>query len=167
MAGIGQSFHLYSPMQLASYAMGLGNQGVRYKATFLDRVLSSDYRKLVYENKPQILSTLKISDVAYKTYLDGMIRVAHMSGGTAYNVFKNYPIQVAAKTGTAQHNPAASDNASFICFAPANNPRIAIAVYGERTGGGGGKLAEVAKSILDMYFGYSTGDVDSNENQVG
>ncbi len=167
MAGIGQSFHRYTPMQLASYAMGLGNQGLRYKATFLDRVLSSDYRSLVYENKAQVLSTLDISKTAYETYLDGMIRVAHWSGGTAYNVFKNYPIQIAAKTGTAEDNPAASDNASFICFAPANDPQIAIAVYGEKTGGGGGRLAEVAKSILDMYFGYSTGDVDSNENQVG
>lgn len=167
MAGIGQSFHRYTPMQLASYAMGLGNKGVRYKATFLDRVMSSDYRKLIYDNKPQILSTLQISQTAYDTYLDGMIRVAHMSGGTAYNVFKNYPVQVAAKTGTAEDNPAASDNASFICFAPANEPRIAIAVYGEKTGGGGGRLAGVAKAILDMYFGYSTGDVESNENQVG
>ena len=167
MAGIGQSFHRYTPIQLASYAMGLGNRGVRYKATFLDRVLSADYRSLVYENKAQILSTLQISQEAYDTYLDGMIRVAHWSGGTAYSVFKNYPITIAAKTGTAEDNVAASDNASFICFAPANDPQIAIAVYGEKTGGGGGRLAQVAKAILDMYFGYSTGDVDSNENQLG
>ncbi len=167
MAGIGQSFHRYTPMQLASYAMGLGNRGLRYKATFLDRVLSSDYHRVVHENKAQVLSTLTISQTAYETYLDGMTRVTHMSGGTAYSVFKNYPIQVAAKTGTAEDNPAASDNASFICFAPANDPHIAIAVYGEKTGGGGGRLADVAKQILDMYFGYSTGDVDSNENQVG
>ena len=167
MAGIGQSFHRYTPMQLACYAMALGNRGVRYKATFLDRVLSSDYRSLVYENKAQILSTLSISDEAYETYLDGMTRVAHMGGGTAYSVFKNYPITIAAKTGTAEDNPAASDNASFICFAPAKNPRIAIAVYGEKTGGSGGRMAQVAKAILDMYFGYSTGDVDSNENQLG
>ena len=167
MAGIGQSFHRYTPMQLASYAMGLGNRGLRYKATFLDRVLSSDYRSQLYTNKAQVLSTLTISQTAYDTYLDGMIRVAHASGGTAYSAFKNYPIQVAAKTGTAQDNPTVSDNASFICFAPANDPQIAIAIYGEKTGGGGGRLAQVAKAILDMYFGYSTGDVDSNENQVG
>jgi penicillin-binding protein 2 len=167
MAGIGQSFHRYSPMQLASYAMGLGNQGVRYKATFLDRVLSPDYHKIVMDNPPQILSQLEISNTAYDTYLDGMIRVSNWSGGTACSVFKNYPIEVAGKTGTAEDNPNYSDNASFICFAPANDPRIAIAVYGERTGGGGGRLAGVAKAILDMYFGFSTGDVDSNENQVG
>lgn len=165
MASIGQSFHRYTPMQLASYAMGLANQGTRYKATFLDRVISADYRTLVYENRVQVLSTMEISKTAYKTYLEGMIRVAHMGGGTAYNVFKNYPITIAAKTGTAEGNVNASDSSSFICFAPAENPRIAIAIYGEQTGGG--KMAEVAKAILDIYFGFSTGDVDSFENQLG
>ena len=167
MAGIGQSYHRYTPMQLASYAMALGNRGVRYKATFLDRVISADYRSVIFENKAQVLSTLEISNTAYETYLDGMTRVAHMGGGTAYSTFKNYPITIAAKTGTAEDNLMASDNASFICFAPANNPQIAIAVYGEKTGGGGGRLAGVAKAILDMYFGFSTGDVDSFENQLG
>jgi penicillin-binding protein 2 len=165
MASIGQSFHRYTSMQLASYAMGLGNQGLRYKATFLDRVLASDYRTLVYENKVQVLSNMEISNGAYNTYVEGMIRVCNVSGGTAYSIFKDYPIQVAGKTGTAEGIPGASDNSSFICFAPAKDPRIAIAVYGEQTGGG--KMAEVAKAIMDVYFGLSTGDVDSNENQIG
>ncbi len=165
MASIGQSFHRYTPMQLASYAMGLGNRGTRYKATFLDRVISSDYRSLVYENKAQVLSTLEISNTAYQAYLDGMIQVTSISGGTAYSIFKNYPITVAGKTGTAEGITGNSDNSSFICFAPAENPRIAIAVYGEQTGGG--KMAEVAKAIMDLYFGFSTGDVDSSENQLG
>lgn len=165
MASIGQSFHRYTSMQLASYAMGLGNQGLRYKATFLDRVISSDYRTLVYENKVQVLSSIEISNGAYNTYLEGMRQVCHVSGGTAYSIFKDYPITVAGKTGTAEGIVGTSDNSSFICFAPANDPRIAIAVYGEQTGGG--KMAEVAKAIMDIYFGLSTGDVDSNENQIG
>lgn len=165
MASIGQSFHRYTPMQLASYAMGLANRGLRYKATFLDRVIASDYRTLVYENKVQVLSEMEISNGAYKTYLEGMIRVTSVSGGTAYTIFKNYPIEVAGKTGTAEGIIGASDNSSFICFAPAKDPQIAIAVYGEQTGGG--KMAEVAKAILDVYFGFSTGDVDLPENGLG
>lgn len=165
MASIGQSFHRYTPMQLASYAMGLGNRGTRYKATFLDRVLSPDYRSIVFENNVQVLSTMTISDTAYRTYLEGMIQVTSISGGTAYSIFKNYPITVAGKTGTAEGIPGNSDNSSFICFAPAENPRIAIAVYGEQTGGG--KMAQVAKAIMDLYFGFSTGDVDTPENELG
>ena len=165
MAGIGQSFHRYTTMQLASYTMGLANQGLRYKATFLDRVISSDYRTLVYENKVQVLSSMEISNGAYRTYLEGMKRVCHASGGTANGVFQNYPITVAGNTGTAEGIVGTSTSNLFICFAPANDPHIAIAVYGEQTGGA--KMAEVAKAILDIYFGLSTGDVDSNENQIG
>ena len=165
MASIGQSYHRYTTMQLASYTMGLANQGLRYEATFLDRVISSDYRTLVYENKVQVLSKMEISNTAYKTYLEGMVRVTSINGGTAYSTFRNYPISVAGKTGTAEGIIGTSDSSSFICFAPAQNPRIAIAVYGEQIGGG--KVAEVAKAILDVYFGFSTGDVDSNENQIG
>jgi penicillin-binding protein 2 len=92
--------------------------------------------------------------------------VAGTSGGTAYSTFKNYPVAVAAKTGTAESSPGASANGAFVCFAPADDPQIAIAIYGERAGGGG-KLAPVAKEILDVFFGFSTGDADSLENQLG
>ena len=166
MSGIGQSYNRFTPMQLASYAMALANQGTRYKATFLDRVVSADYRELVYENKAQILTTMSITDEAYRIYLRGMKEVASVGSGTAYGTFKNYPIPVAAKTGTAEDNPAASSNGAFICFAPADDPRIAIVVYGEKIGGGS-RLASVAKEILDLYFGISTGEVETPENGVG
>ena len=91
--------------------------------------------------------------------------VAGVSGGTAYSTFKNYPIAVAAKTGTAEAGPG-SANGAFVCFAPADDPQIAIAIYGEKAGGGG-KLASIAKEILNVYFGFSTGDTDSLENQLG
>lgn len=166
MNGIGQSYNSFTPMQLASYTMGLANQGTRYKATFLNRVISSDYRNLVYENKTQILTQMDITDEAHEVYLSGMKLVAGESGGTAYSTFKNYPITVAAKTGTAEATPGASANGAFVCFAPADDPQIAIAIYGEKAGGGG-KLAPVAKEIMDVYFGFSTGDTDSLENQLG
>ncbi|MBE6977903.1 MAG: hypothetical protein E7438_04595 [Ruminococcaceae bacterium] len=166
MNGIGQSLNAFTPMQLASYTMGLANQGTRYKATFLNRVISSDYRQLILENKTQVLSELPITDEAYAVYLDGMKLVASDSQGTAYSTFKNYAVSVAAKTGTAESSPGASANGAFVCFAPADDPQIAIAVYGEKAGGGG-KLAPVAKEILDVFFGFSTGDTDSLENQLG
>ncbi len=165
MTGIGQSFNSFTPIQLASYTMALANQGTRYKATFLDRVVSSDYRSLIFENNIQLLSSMPISDEAYGAYLAGMKLVTSNSYGTAYSTFWNYPVAVAAKTGTAEAGPG-SANGSFICFAPADDPQIAIAVYGEKVGGGG-RLAGVARDILDVYFGYSTGDTDSFENQLG
>ena len=92
--------------------------------------------------------------------------VAHDPSGTAWTTFKNYPIQIAAKTGTAQTGiPNASDNGAFICFAPADDPQIAIAVYVEK-GGHGATIATVAKSIMDIYFSVGEiGDVPTYENQ--
>lgn len=164
MAGIGHSENYFTPIQMAVYASTLANGGVRNKATFLSRVVSSDYRNLVYENTVQVLSVLNISQEARQAYLSGMKKVAQESGGTAYSTFKNYPISVAAKTGTAQIGPGlGSSNGAFICFAPAEEPRIAIAVYGEKVDGGS-YLAPVARAILDAYFGLNSGDVENFEN---
>ena len=164
MAGIGQSFNKFTPMQLAVYVSTLCNQGVRYKATFLNRVMESDYSAMLHENLPQILSTFAISDEAYEAYTTGMRMVVSEIGGTAYSQLHNYPIPVAAKTGTAETD-SGSANGAFVCYAPYDDPQIAIVVYGEKAGGGS-RLISVAKAILDVYFDIDSGDVDSWENQV-
>ncbi len=164
MAGIGQSVNSFTPIQMAVYASTLANQGVRNRATFLSRVVSADYSSLIYESKVEVLSKLNMTDEAKSMYLEGMKMVAQESGGTAYSTFKNYPVSVAAKTGTAEG--VGTSNGAFICFAPADDPQIAIAVYGEHVKGGS-YLAPVAKAIMDVYFGLDTGDVDNFENQLG
>ena len=79
--------------------------------------------------------------------------------GTASTVFNGYPIPVCAKTGTAEHGGGGSDNGSFVLFAPANDPQIAIMVYVEK-GAQGGNLGKIAKAILDYYFS-SSGELDT------
>ena len=74
--------------------------------------------------------------------------------GTAYNYLSDYDVTVACKTGTAQHGSGGSDNASFVLYAPADDPEIAIAIYVEH-GAQGGALATIARSILDYYFASS------------
>ena len=69
----------------------------------------------------------------------------------ARSSFADYPIDVCAKTGTAEHDAGGSSHASFVCFAPAGDPEIAIAIYVEK-GGSGASLGRIAKSILDAYF---------------
>lgn len=167
LTGIGQAENRFTPMQLCTYVATLANQGVRYKATFLNRVVTSDYSSVVYENAASVMSEMAMSDEAYDAVLTGMKKVASESGGTAYKVFGNYPIQVAAKTGTAQTGiKDHSDNGAFVCFAPADDPQIAVVVYGERAGSGG-NLGPVAKAVLDAYFGTEGGDAMIGENQVG
>ena len=159
LTGIGQAENRFTPLQLAVYACTLANQGTRYKATFLNRVASSDYRTLVYENQPEILSQMDIPNDCYQTYLEGMRAVASLPGGTASNYFggvkdapgRNYPVTVCAKTGTAQHASGGSDHGAFICFAPMEDPEIAVACFGEKVGHGS-SLAKVADEIIESYY---------------
>ena len=166
-ASIGQDDNRFTPIQLCSYVTTLVNQGTRYKATFLNRVVSADYSELVYENSTEVLSQMAISDQAYNAYTTGMQLAASESGGTAYSTFRNYPVKVAAKTGTAQTGVNNhSDNGAFVCYAPADDPQIAVVVYGERAGHGR-SLGDVAKEVLDAYFGYGQyGDISAPENGI-
>ena len=148
---IGQSENRFSPMQMAVYTAALANRGVRYKATFLNRVISADYQELLYEMRPTVASRLEISDEAYQVYTQGMREAVTAPNGTANKVFGSYPIAVCAKTGTAQHGVAGSDHASFVCYAPADDPQVAIAVYVEK-GAQGGSLGNIAKVMFDTYF---------------
>jgi len=168
-AAIGQSDNRFTPIQLCSYAATLANRGTRYKATFLSRVVSSDYRQLLLESERTVLSHMDISDDAYLAYSTGMNLVTKYKedwNGTAASTFDGYPIEVCAKTGTAQAGPTSSDHGAFVCYAPMSEPEIAIAIYGEKAGHGS-SLAAIGKSILDVYFEVGeAGEVDSFENQM-
>ena len=148
---IGQSENRFTPMQMAVYTAALANHGVRYKATFLNRIISPDYQDLVYELKPTVAARLEISEDAYETYTLGMHMVTSEPGGSGYKVFGDYEIPVAAKTGTAQHGGEGSDHAAFVCYAPFDDPQIAVAIYVEK-GAQGGALGNIARAIFDVYF---------------
>ena len=166
MASIGQSINSFTPVQLCSYTATLANRGVRYKATFLSRVLDADYSGVTYTNEPVVLSTLDISDEAYAAYTQGMRMV--ITEGSVRKYFSDLPISVAAKTGTAQTDAgdAYSDNGAFVCYAPYEDPEIAVVVYGEKAGHGS-TMAQIARGILDTYFSdVLAGGSNSGENTV-
>ena len=176
LAAIGQSENRFTPLQLCVYACTLANQGTRYSATFLNRVVSSDYRELIEQNEPEIVSTMDISWETYDMYVRGMRKVITELGGTARKYFGgredpdgigSFPVAVCAKTGTAEHASGGSDHGSFICFAPMEDPVIAVAIYGEKVAHGA-SLAPVAEQILEEYFDtiYAS-DVFTYENQIG
>ena len=181
LTAIGQSENRFTPMQLCVYASTLANKGTRLKATFLSRVVSSDYRTLVRESTPEILSTMEIDEVTYMTYMQGMRQVISGPRGTGNKYFGGpkdwigdsnglwpYPeIEVCAKTGTAETFKDRSDNGAYICFAPMNDPQIAIAIYAER-GAHGSTFAVVAEEIMKAYFSLGdSGDVTVQENRLG
>ena len=136
-AVIGQSLNKFTPLQLACYASALANKGTRYEATLLSRVVSWDYQDLIEESKPVVASTLEISEKALNALDQGMRMTASI--GTAEQYLRDYPIPIACKTGTAQWQGttstgsfSGSDHASFVLYAPADDPEIAISVYAHR-----------------------------------
>ena len=160
LSAIGQSENRFTPLQLCVYACTLANNGTRMKATFLNRIVSADYRTLVEETQPQVMSTYEICNDAYISYMEGMQRVIYAQGGTARKIFNGFEdtthtfpsdIRVCAKTGTAQTFETWSDHGAFICFAPADDPQIAVALYGERIAHPTA-IAEVAEHIMKAYF---------------
>ena len=168
LAAIGQDENKFSPLQLCVYVSTLANQGVRMKATFLNRVVSADYRSLVYENEPKVMSKLKISDATYDAYVQGMIKVVSGAYGTARKTMDGLNVKVAGKTGTAQTGMLGSDHGAFVCFAPAEDPEIAICVYGEKAAHGA-TLGLCAKAIIQYYFDNNdeVGSVVAYENTLG
>ncbi len=149
MASIGQSITTATPLQLCRYVAALSTGGTLYNATFLRRAVSSDFQTLVEANGFAPVSTGLISDTEYQVIKEGMVQCS--TEGTAMSYLKDYRVTVASKTGTAQHGNGGSDNASFVCWAPADDPEIAIAVYVEH-GDTGGYFSQVAKDIMDYYF---------------
>ncbi len=149
MASIGQSITTATPIQLCRYVAALSTGGTLYNATFLRRAVSSDFQTLVEANKFAPVATDLMSEDEYTVIKEGMVECA--TDGTAKTYFENFGYSVACKTGTAQHGNGGSDNASFVCWAPADNPEIAIAVYVEH-GDTGGFFSNVAKDILEYYF---------------
>ena len=178
LTAIGQSENRFTPLQLCVYTCTLANRGTRYRATFLNRVASSDYRTLIKENKPEIVSTMEIYPETYNTYVEGMRRCVTMAGGTAQKYFgywngsrnyqSNFPdIAVCAKTGTAEHSSGGSDHGAFVCFAPMEDPEIAIAIFGEKVAHGS-SMGPVAEDILKAYFEMEeASEVFTYENQLG
>ena len=151
-AAIGQNVTEVTPIQLAAYTSALANDGVRMKATLLRRVVSWDFQDLLLQSVPEVAATLEMDPETITMYKEGMKLAAGYNATADPFYTEQYPIPVAAKTGTAQHGDGTdSDNASLICFAPADEPQIAIAIYVEN-GAVGGKLAYIAMDVFDAYF---------------
>ena len=162
-AGIGQSYMLFTPLQMAEYCATVANGGQRHTASMLKMVRSYDYSQTIFQREAEVLSTVESSDANWKAVQYGMYLVANDPTGSAYSSFGHYKVKVAAKTGTAQTGAGSANNGMFICYAPYDDPKIAIAVSVEHAGAGA-SLGSIAKDIMDAYFnGQSTQDSTENE----
>lgn len=163
-AAIGQDENRFSLLQLANYTATIANRGERMKAHIVKNVVSYNFDETVREATPEVVGTVPTKDNSvFDTVIDGMIAAAG-PGGTSLGMFNNYPVTVAAKTGTPQTSPT-TQNSVYICFAPVEDPQIAIAVIIE-DGWHGYTGVPVAKAIMDQYFFANTEAQRPQEEQI-
>ncbi|MDT4935758.1 MAG: penicillin-binding protein [Pseudonocardiales bacterium] len=147
---IGQECHLFvTPLQMAEVAATVANGGVRMKPQFVDRIVAKDGRvKKTFHPSPA--ATVMSKGAAAQ--LGQMMRhVVEEGTGTAARL---QGVSVAGKTGTAEIPGTTDNQVWFICFAPADKPRMAVAVTIERTQGEGGTVAApIAKQVLQALLG--------------
>ena len=158
--GIGQSDSLFTPLQLAEYCAAIANGGTRHSAALLKSVRSFDYSRQLYQKDTEALSTVDTADYNWAAVQRGMYLMANdisSSSLTVYYALGNYSyngvsLPVAAKTGTSQLGEDKTNNAIFMCYAPFDDPQIAISIVVER-GQSGANLSSMARNVLDAYFG--------------
>ena len=153
-AAIGQGNSRFTPLQLANYVATLANGGTHYAAHLLKEVKSNDFSQVVERYEPIVLNQLDIDPENLSAVTEGMLRVT--TDGSAKAYFADLGVQVAAKTGSAQVSSATESNALFVCFAPYEDPEIALAIVVEK-GGSGSLLASIAAEILEYYFSSGSG----------
>jgi len=162
--GIGQGYNSFTPMQIAKAVSTLANDGVVMKPHLVKMIESSvtQQRSLVVRSESSRIP-LKQEDI--DVVKEGMVGATSIPGGTAYRVFQNAGYVSAGKTGTAQvvgmkknekrsrnANERLRDNALYTAFAPADHPRIAIAIVVENVGFGAEYAAPIVKKALDYYL---------------
>ena len=151
-AAIGQSDNAFTPAQLATYVATIANDGTRLQTHLMKKITSYDRKKTIKENNEsnvEVKSTLKVNEENLKAVQKGMWSVCNESDGTAYDVFSNYGVTVAGKTGTAENS--GTDHTVFMCYAPYEKPEVAIAVVVEH-GSMKKYSTDVAKALLNKYF---------------
>ncbi|MCX7067263.1 MAG: penicillin-binding protein 2 [Methylococcales bacterium] len=169
ITGIGQGLNQVTPLQLARATATLANRGEIVNPFLVDKMVSATSTLPSRDPHKEIIP-LKTKNV--NSIIEAMVNVVHNEHGTAYDLKKNFNYQIAGKTGTAQvrgikqnakydENKIAfkyRDHALFIAFAPADNPKIAIAVIAENGGHGGSIAAPIAAKVIKQYL------KDNNEN---
>jgi len=169
-AVIGQGQNSFSPIQMARYISILTNGGKSIEPTIIKDIKDAEGTLLIREQINEYVDEklnrtrnekedLKIDEQNLRKVLEGMKGVTTEADGTAYGAFKDLSIEIGGKTGSAEAGNYT--NGWFVGFAPYDNPEIAIIVLIENANKGS-YTAEVARKIIDQYFGFNKESVDED-----
>ena len=161
-AAIGQSYNLFTPLQLANYVATLVGGGDHYQAHLLKNVKAYDNSRLLYMYDDNPINTVEMSDITLSAVTRGMYELT-VSGSVAY-AFENCVVSAGAKTGSAQVGTDIA-NGVFVAYAPYENPEIAVAIVIEK-GGSGAALANTAVEIINSWFSRAQDGTAIGENTL-
>lgn len=161
-AAIGQSYNLFTPLQLANYVATLVGGGDHYQAHLLKNVKAYDNSRLLYMYDDKPMNTVEISDSTLSAVTRGMHELT-VSGSVAY-AFENCVVSAGAKTGSAQVGTDIA-NGVFVAYAPYEKPEIAVAIVIEK-GGSGAALANTAVEIINSWFSRAQDGTAIGENTL-
>jgi len=166
IVGIGQGYWTATPLQLAHATAVLATRGPHFKPQLVKALRDPGTREL-RARPPQPLPTVQLKDSAsWEVIVDAMVAVTTGARGTAVRASRGATYTIAGKTGTAQVYSIGQqekydeeqvaerlrDHALFVAFAPAEKPRLVIAVLVENGGHGGSVAAPVARAVFDAYL---------------
>lgn len=147
-AAYGQSTQLYSPLQLANYIATLVSGGKHCQAHLLKAAKAYDNSEVIAVGNTEPVRTIDISGEHLNAVKEGMKGLVE---GTLAPYFRSCVVSAGAKTGTSQVGPDTKNHGVFVCFAPYDDPEIAVAIAIERADSGAA-LASTAVNILNAYF---------------
>lgn len=148
-AAFGQASYLFTPLQLSNYIATLVSGGRHCEAHLLKAVKSYDNSAVLTVGNTEPENTINLSAENLQAVKEGMLALT--TTGSLSGYFRDCVVKVGAKTGTAQINSTTANTGVFVCFAPYDDPEIALAILIEE-GGSGSALASTAVNILNAYF---------------
>lgn len=145
--GIGQGKLLVTPLNMALVASAIANDGVIMEPYIVEKALYPSGRQ-AYTAKPNVWKTA-VSEAVASVIESMMIECVETGTGTGAKI---NGITVAGKTGTAENEESDKTHAWFVCYAPAENPEIAICVMQEYAGVTGSNCAPIARELINYYL---------------
>ena len=158
-AAIGQGNTVVTPIQLATYAATLANNGTRYRTHFVKAILDTNTGEVLSETKPEVMDVIEGTGNTFELVRQGMKQVPSTISGK----ISSYPVPIACKTGTPQRSETYAPgkhylNAVMVAYLPADDPQIAIGITIEY-GGYGARIGDLVVDIANAYFALKDGSL--------
>ena len=164
-AAIGQGNTVVSPIQLATYAATLANNGTRYRTHFVKAILDTNTGEVLSETKPEVMDVIEGTGNTFELVRQGMKQVPSTISGK----ISSYPVPIACKTGTPQRSETYAPgkhylNAMMVAYLPADDPQIAIGISIEY-GGYGARTGDLVVDIANAYFAMKDGTLEKQAEE--